>query len=171
MAAPPVNPLLAPSASGPMTGLAPVQAAVDARFTALQNQVAALPTQVQFNAQFNALAAQVAAIQTQLAALNIAASVAAISAGVQAIARARADNMHDKRDIAYTVVPLSTGALPVAWPAGFDRAALVEGPIVRVDALLAEYGLPSGPPQGAAVRRNALALHIGTYRARGVPGV
>ena len=160
-----------------MTGLAPFQAAVDARFTALQNQVAALPSQAQITAlqnqvaalptqvQFNALAAQLAAIQTQLAALNIAASVAAISAGVQAIARARADNMHDKRDIAYTVVPLSTGALPVAWPAGFDRAALVEGPIVRVDALLAEYGLPSGPPQGAAVRRNALALHIGTYRA------
>ena len=53
--------------------------------------------------------------------------------------------------------------LPLNWPAaGFERVALVSGPIAAVDALLGDFGLPFGAPLAPLVRRNALARHIGT---------
>ena len=71
-------------------------------------------------------------------------------------------NAHDRSGVAYVVVQRTDGTPPPHWPIGFDRAALVDGPVAVVDALLLDFGLP----QGATVRerRNALALHIGTTR-------
>ncbi len=61
------------------------------------------------------------------------------------------------------VVPRKDGMVPPHWPAGFERGALIAGPIADVDALLADDGLPNGAGAGGLVqRRNALAAHIGT---------
>jgi hypothetical protein len=64
------------------------------------------------------------------------------------------------------VVALADGNAPANWPAGFDRTALIEGPIAVIDALLSDYGLQHGAGAGVALaRRNALASHIGTARS------
>jgi hypothetical protein len=81
---------------------------------------------------------------------------------VQDIAAARARNAHDRDGEAYAVVPRADGAAPAHWPAGLDRAALAACNIAVVNALLAEYQLPAAGT--ARARRNALALHIGTWR-------
>jgi hypothetical protein len=107
-------------------------------------------------------------IQAQLALINpagIAAGIAAAaSLSLQAIEAARGRNRHDQRGVPYIPVPRPDGTPPPSWPAGgFDRAALVEGPIPAVDALLADYGLPAGPVAGAVpARRVALAQALGT---------
>ena len=79
-----------------------------------------------------------------------------------AVAGARARNAHDRSGEAYVVVLRADGTLPPAWPAGFDRSALVEGPVAVVDMLLNDYGLPNGPPAPPIARRNKLARCIGT---------
>ncbi len=61
-------------------------------------------------------------------------------------------------------MPRSDGTPPPNWPAGFDRDALGQGPIAVVDLLLADYGLPHGPPAPLVSRRRSLAVHIGTKR-------
>ena len=142
-----------------------------AQLNALAAQVAALPTQ----AQLNALAAQVAALPTlaqiqatiaaALAPHNAPAVAAAASAVALDIADARRRNKRDDRGVAFAVVPRSDGTPPPNWPPGFDRDALVEGPIAAVDGLLGDYGLPNGAPAALFTRRNALARHIGTPRA------
>ena len=115
-------------------------------------QVLALPTLAQIRA-------------LQPAPLTVAAVVGAASAIVQTIVAARARNTHDRRGEVYTVVPLADGQVPAHWPPGFDRDALIDGPIGAVDQLLNDYGLQFGPGAGAsAARRTMLALHIGTMR-------
>ena len=115
-------------------------------------------------AQQVAQAGVLANIQAQLALINPAGIAAAASLSLQAIEAARGRNRHDQRGVLYTPVPRPDGTLPPSWPAGgFDRAALVEGPIPAVDALLNDYGLPAGPGAGAApARRVALAQALGT---------
>ena len=54
------------------------------------------------------------------------------------------------------------GTLAPSWPFGFERGTLIGGAIAVIDALLADYGLPHGPPAPVLDRRNALARHIGT---------
>ncbi len=91
---------------------------------------------------------------------------AAATAIIQAIVAARARNAHDRRGENYEVVPLYDGTLPAHWPAaGLARYNLVEGSIALVDALLNDYGIPSGPPLNRFQRRNALARHLGTLQA------
>lgn len=115
-------------------------------------------------AQQQLLAGAVANIQAQLALMNPAGVTAAALQSLQAIEAARGRNRHDQRGVLYTPVPRPDGTLPPSWPAGgFDRAALVEGPIPAVDALLADYGLPAGPGAGTVpARRVALAQALGT---------
>ena len=125
--------------------------------------------------QLNALAAQVAALPTlaqiqatiaaALAPHNAPAVAAAASAVALDIADARRRHKRDDRGVAFAVVPRSDGTPPPNWPPGFDRDALVEGPIAAVDGLLGDYGLPNGAPAALFTRRNALARHIGTPRA------
>jgi len=102
-----------------------------------------------------------------LAALNVPALAAAASTLVADTARARANNSHDRRDILLIPVPHGGAAVPAFWPAnGFDRADLFDRAVAVVDALLAGYGLASGAAAGApAVRRNALAVKLGTMQA------
>ena len=122
--------------------------------------------QANFNAQLVAMQAnmngQFAALQAQLAVIGVPAISGAVSAIIQAIIAARAENHHDRSGVAYAVVPRRDGTLPPNWPAGFGRYALIRGPIAIVDALLIDYGLP----HAASVfdRRNELAQHIGTMR-------
>ena len=59
-------------------------------------------------------------------------------------------------------MPLADGTPPPNWPAGFDRFALIRGPIAVIDALLNDFNLPL--PFSEHDRRDALALHIGTKR-------
>ena len=50
------------------------------------------------------------------------------------------------------------GTPPPHWPLGFNHPALAKGPIKVVDALLRDYGIPSGPRAGTVqVRRSKLA--------------
>lgn len=114
---------------------------------------------------FATLQAQLVAMNTQLGLIALPALAGAVTAIVRATAAARAQNAHDRRGVAYVPVPRDDGVLPPDWPAGFNRDALVEGPIGVVDALLEFYGLPHGPPAGLFVRRNALAHVLGTPRA------
>ena len=74
------------------------------------------------------------------------------------------NHQHSLRGVPFTPVPRLDGTPPPSWPAaGFDRAALVEGPIAAVDALLGDYGIPAGAGVGApVVRRIALAQALGT---------
>ncbi len=149
-------------------------AALDAALTALTNTVAANhnATQAQLaaltntvTANHNAAQAQHAATQGQLAAAVAAmqAQLGAIVNSVLAITSARAENAHLLAGVPYTVVPLPTGAAPQHWPPGLDRQRLRSGLMGPIDALLAEYGLPAGPPAGAAIdRRRSLARMIGT---------
>ena len=133
-------------------------------------QAIGLATQAQLAAAIAPIAAQLAALQlsvdelsAQLAAHNAPAVAAAASAIALSIAGARRRNDRDSRGVAFAVVPRSDGTPPPRWPEGFDRDALVEGPVEVVDDLLEDYGLPHGAPAGGAfARRNALARHIGT---------
>ena len=132
-------------------------------------QAFGLVTQAQLAAAIAPIAAQLAALQlsvdelaAQLAAHNAPAVAAAASAIALSIAGARRRNDRDGRGVAFAVVPRSDGTPPPRWPEGFDRDALVEGPVKLVDDLLEDYGLPHGAPAGAFARRNALARHIGT---------
>ena len=114
--------------------------------------------------QVNALPT-LAQIQALLQPPAVPAVVGAASAILQSILSARGRNAHDRRGEGYTAVPCADGLLPVHWPAGFDRAALVDGPIAAVDSLLSDYGLQHGAAAGAVlVRRTLLAQHIGTMR-------
>jgi hypothetical protein len=116
-------------------------------------------------AQQVAQAGALANIQAQLAPINPAAIAAAAFQSLQAIEAARWRNRHDQRGVWYIPVPRPDGTLPPSWPAGgFDRAALVDGLIPAVDALLLDYGLPAGPGAGLPpARRVALAQALGTY--------
>jgi len=122
--------------------------ATQAQLQAMQAQLAQLPTLVQ--------------IQALLAQYSAPAIAATAAANVQAICVARAENAHDRSAVPYAVVPRADGTPPPAWPAGFDRDGLRSGPMADVNALLLNYGLPPGG--SALVRRNVLALHIGTMR-------
>jgi hypothetical protein len=140
----------------------PLVAAITAAF----GQVA---TQADINIAVAPLAAQIAAlptlaqIQELLAPLNAPAVAAAAAATVQAIAAARLQNAHDRRGVAYVVVPRADGTPPPNWPlAGFDRTALTRGNIAIVNALLNDYGLPF--PVATRDRRDTLAHHIGTMQ-------
>ena len=136
--------------------IAAAVAPLQAQLAALQVQVTALPSLAQINA----------AILAALAPHNAPAVAAAASAIAQSIGDARRRNRHDLRGVPLAVVPRADGTPPPNWPAaGFTRDSLVEGPIAAVDALLADYGLPSGPPTGVFARRNALAHHLGAPRA------
>jgi len=153
-----------------MTALGDGVAELSTKVDALTAQVAALPT-----AQFAELAALVAVMAAQVAALptladmqallapiSVPALSAAVSARVLAMATARARNAHCGSDALYEAVACADGAPPAHWPAGgFTRAALYSGALGVVDELLADYGLPSGPPAAPFQRRNALAQHIG----------
>ena len=149
-------------------------AAFQAAGIVVQADLAPLVTQAQLNA---ALAAQLAPMQAQLAAMqaqihaqihallaphNAPAIAAASTAIVQATFAARAQNAHDRSGEAYAAVPLADGTLAPNWPVGFERTALVSGPIDVVDTLLGDFGLPHGAPLTLLARRNALARHIGT---------
>ena len=114
--------------------------------------------------QVNALPT-LAQIQALLQSAAVPAVVSAASVILQSIVAARGRNAHDRRGEAYIAVPLADGLLPVHWPVGFDRSALIEGPINAVDTLLSDYGLAHGAAAGAVhVRRTQLAQHIGTMR-------
>ena len=153
----PFAPVIAALAGMDIATNASVQAAINAAITPLAAQINALPTLAQINASI------AAAIAAALAQHNAPAIAAAATATAQAIAAARARNAHDRDGEPYAVVPRADGAAPAHWPpAGLDRAALVACPIADVDALLAEYQLPAAG--NVRVRRNALALHIGTMR-------
>jgi hypothetical protein len=144
------------AAVAPLATQAQVAADIAAAVAALQVQVAALPSLAQINA----------AILAALAPHNAPAVAAAASAIAQSIGDARRRNRHDLCGVPLAVVPRADGTPPPNWPAaGFCRDSLVEGPIAAVDALLADYGLPSGPPTGVFARRNALAHHLGAPRA------
>ena len=140
-----------------------MQAQLAAMQAQMQAQLAAMQAQMQ--AQLGAMQAQlIAQMQALLAPHNAPAIAAAAAATVQAVIAARAHNAHDRSGVAYAVVPRADGSLPPSWPAGFERAALIIGPIAPVDALLGDYNLPHGAPIGLVQRRDALALHIGTTR-------
>lgn len=132
----------------------------------MQGQLDAIPGQMQ------ALKAElVAQMQAQLAQHNAPAIAAAAATTVQSITASRMENRHDRSDVTYVVVPRYDGSAPPNWPVGFDRTALVEGPIGDVDLLIGDYGLPLEPPppygypgEAGRVRRNVLAVHIGTFR-------
>ena len=190
MAAPPAPPNLGPmlAAFGPVVAafagiVAPL--ATQAQVTGLQVQMQALAaTQAQLAAAQAQLAATQVPMQAQLAAMQVqmqtqqAQLIAQIQAVVlpqnapviviavataRAILTARTRNAHNRRGVAYMVVPRDDGTLPPTWPAGFNRDLLVEGPIGVVDAILHSYGQPNGVAGGGLVaRRNALAEYIGT---------
>ena len=145
------------AAVAPLTGqLAAVQAQLAAMQAQMQAQHAAMQAQMQ---------AQLAQMQALLLPLNVPAFVAAATATVQSIGASRMQNAHDRSGEAYAVVQRSDGTPPPHWPAGFDRAALAEGPIAAIDTLLNDFGLPHGAPAATVrERRNALARHIGTMR-------
>jgi uncharacterized phage infection (PIP) family protein YhgE len=87
---------------------------------------------------------------------------AALLQCVHAITLARRQNAHDQNHV-YKVVLLDVGVPPQHWPAGLNRDMLRGLSALQVDTLLGEYGLPHGAVAGVlAVRRNTLALHIGT---------
>ena len=131
-------------------------AALTANVAALTATVAPLPGAIA------TLTANVAALTGAVAALNIPALAAGAAAHAHTCATARSKNAHDQRGVDLAAVPLA-GPGALAWPPGFDRAALFEGPVAAVDALLLAYGLPAGAAAGGAfARRNALALHLGT---------
>jgi hypothetical protein len=140
--------------------LAPLatQAQVNAQLAPLATKVQLDALQAQITQQMQA---QLAAIQALLAPHNAPAIAAAAAAIVQAIVAARVQNAHDLSHVPYAIVPRADGTLPPTWPAGFSRAGL-RGPIATIDALLADYNLAPGGAQ--AVRRDALALHIGAMR-------
>ena len=123
----------------------------------LANAVAPLATQAQLDAML-------VRIQALLQPLNVPAFVAAATTTVQSIGASRMQNAHDRSDVEYAVVQRTDGTPPPHWPVGFDRNALIDGPIAVVDTLLNDFGLPHGAPVSARQRRNALALHIGTTR-------
>ena len=133
-------------------------AQLDATLQAIQLQLAALA----------ALPAQIAALQAQIAALvNVPAIAGQVVQTAQAVLAAQRLNRHDRDAEPYAMVPLNDGAAPANWPvppaAGFDRGALMRGPVALVDLLLADYGLAHGALAGPPlVRRNALARRIGT---------
>lgn len=141
---------------------AAMQAQLATATAAMQAQLATATAAMQAQ-----LAAHLSAVQALLAPVGIPAIAGAATAIVQATAAARSQNSHDRRGVAYVAVPRNDGTLPPSWHLvpGFSRLDLVEGPIAVVDTLLAEYGLPSGPPAGLFERRNALAHHLGTYSA------
>ena len=56
--------------------------------------------------------AQFAALQAQLALIGIPAISGAVSANVQAVIAARAENGHDRSGVAYAVVPRADGTPP-----------------------------------------------------------
>ena len=121
--------------------------------------------QAQMQAQHAAVQAQLAQMQALLLPLNVPAFVAAATATVQSIGASRMQNAHDRSGEAYAVVQRTDGTPPPHWPAGFDRAALVDGPIAAIDTLLNDFGLPHGAPAATVrERRNALARHIGKMR-------
>ena len=130
------------------------------------NAVAPLATQAQLvdlQAQLAAMQAQlIAQMQALLAPHNAPAIAAAATATVQSIVASRMQNAHDRSGMAYVVVQRTDGTPPPHWPIGFDRAALVDGPVAVVDTLLLDFGLPHGAT--VRERRNALALHLGTTR-------
>ena len=99
--------------------------------------------------------AQFAALQAQLALIGIPAISGAVSANVQAVIAARAENGHDRSGVAYAVVPRADGTPPPNWPAGFDRFALIRGPIAVIDALLND--LPGQSTTAATRSRFTLA--------------
>ena len=160
------------AATAPLATQAQLNAAVAPLATQAQLAAATAPlvvTQVQLAAAVAQLQAQIAALPAQILALlapaNAPAAAAAAAAAVQAIVTARARNAHDRRLEAYAVVPRADGTLPPHWPAGFDRAMLMEGSMTLViNPLLTDYGLPVGGLLVGA-RRDALALHIGTTRS------
>ena len=150
-----------------IAGQVATQADVAAAVAPLTGQLAAVPAQLQ--AQLAAMQAQMQAqlaqMQALLLPLNVPAFVAAATATVQSIGASRMQNAHDRSGEAYAVVQRSDGTPPPHWPAGFDRAALAEGPIAAIDTLLNDFGLPHGAPAATVrERRNALARHIGTMR-------
>ena len=120
--------------------------------------------QLNMQGQLNAVIGQLAVINGQLAAINPVAIAAAAMQSINATDTARRLNQHSLRGVPFTPVPRADGTPPPSWPAaGFDRAALVEGPIAAVDALLGDYGIPAGAGVGApVVRRIALAQALGT---------
>ena len=121
--------------------------------------------QAQMQAQHAAVQAQLAQMQALLLPPNVPAIVAAATATVQSIGASRVQNAHDRSGEAYAVVQRTDGTPPPHWPAGFDRAALVDGPIAAIDTLLNDFGLPHGAPAATVrERRNALARHIGKMR-------
>ena len=159
------------AATAPLATQAQLNAAVAPLATQAQLAAATAPlvTQAQLAAAVAQLQAQIAALPAQILALlapaNAPAAAAAAAAAVQAIVTARARNAHDRRLEAYAVVPRADGTLPPHWPAGFDRAMLMEGSMTLViNPLLTDYGLPVGGLLVGA-RRDALALHIGTTRS------
>ena len=153
-------------AVAPLASLVQLQNAVAPLATQAATQAQLAAMQAQIAAQFAAMQVQLAAIQALLAPVNVPAIAAAATAVVQSIVAARMENKHDHSGPAhaYEVVLLADGTVPPNWPPGFERVALVSGPIAVVDALLNDYGLPNGPPGALVDRRDALALHIGTTR-------
>ena len=150
------------AAIAPLVTQAQLAAAIAPLATQAQLAAAVAAMQASMQAQFNA---HLVAVQALLAPIGIPAIAGAATAIVQAASAARSSNAHDHRGIAYTVVPCDDGTPPPNWPAGFSRDDLIEGPIGVIDAILADYGLPSGAPAALFVRRNALARHIGAPRA------
>ena len=145
-------------AAAPFTTQADLAAAVAPLAT--QAQLAAMQAQMQ--AQFAAMQAQLLAqIQALLLSQN-AHIVAMAVATARAVIAARSLNAHDRRGVPFAAVPRDDGTLPPNWPAGFNREALVEGPIGAIDAILGDYGLPQGAPATLFERRNALAAYIGS---------
>ena len=142
-------------------------AQLDATLQAMQLQLAALPA---MQLQLAALPAQIAALSAQIAALaDVPAITGQVVQNAQAVLAAQGLNRHDRDAEPYTMVPRNDGSAPTNWPAppapGFDRSALMRGPVALVDSLLADYGLAHGAPAGPPlVRRNALARRIGTMQ-------
>ena len=103
------------------------------------------------------------------ALINAPAISGQIARDVLSVVSARGLNRHDRDAEPYTVVLREDGTAPPHWPvppaAGFDRDALLRGPLALVDVLLADYGLAHGAAAGTSLaRRNALARHIGTMQ-------
>jgi nucleoid-associated protein YgaU len=173
-----INASLAPFATQAQLGAAVAPLATQAQLgaavapLATQAQLAAAIAPLATQAQLAALAAQVAALPAQIQAViaaalaphNAPAIAAAAAAIVQSICASRMENSHDRSGVVFAVVQRADGTPPPNWPAGFDRDALISGPVAVVDTLLGDFGLPNGPPIPALERRNALALHIGTMR-------
>ena len=135
-------------------------AALNARFTAIDDAVAAL------NVRLTAIDGAVAALtlqqqqaQTQmLAALTQLLGAHGVVGVAQRQAAARRANAAAV-GTPFVVVPRDDGAAPPSWPAGLDRAAFRTLPGATVDLLLADFALAAG---GAVyLRRQRLAEHIG----------